>query len=149
MPWANPPCPKASSWAVWANCKREAAFQTTPNSHKPSANKNSIDAISRLFCYVETSEYLSDSRIRPTFSDDPGLRSSEKIEARIRGASLPTQQLDTHGNTVMCLNPRFVGQVFRQIERLKKRVAYCLNPRLVGQVFRLHLYTHKNKNHES
>ncbi|EFC88042.1 hypothetical protein NEIMUCOT_05408 [Neisseria mucosa ATCC 25996] len=23
---------------------------------------------------------MSDSRIRPTFSDDPGLRSSEKIE---------------------------------------------------------------------
>ena len=80
MPWANPPCPKASSWAAWASCKHKPAFQTTPNSHKPSAHKNSLDAISRLFCYVETLEYLSDSRIRPTFSDDSGLRSSEKIE---------------------------------------------------------------------
>ena len=72
--------PENVKCAVSANCKRKASFQTTPNSHKPSANKNSLDAISRLFCYVETSEYLSDSRIRPTFSDDPSLRSSEKIE---------------------------------------------------------------------
>ena len=72
--------PENVKCGVSANCKRKPAFQTTPNSHKPSANKNSLDAISRLFCYVETSEYLSDSRIRPTFSDDPGLRSSEKIE---------------------------------------------------------------------
>ena len=107
---ANPPCPKASSWAAWASCKRKAAFQTTPNAHKPSANKNSLDAISRLFCYVETSEYLSDSRIRPTFSDDPGLRSSEKIETPIRGVSLPTRRQGTQPQSKRVLIPDVWGK---------------------------------------
>ena len=137
MHWANPPCPKASSWAVWASCKRKAAFQTTPNSHNPSANKNSLDAISRLFCYVETSEYLSDSRIRPTFSDDSGLRSSEKIETPIRGASLPTDSKSSLQTVLTSLNPRLVGQVFRLVKPVTTApMQICLNPRYLGQAFR-------------
>ena len=35
------------------------------------------------------------------------------------------------------LNPRLVGQVFRQEKKMNKLMEYSLNPRLVGQVFRL------------
>ena len=34
------------------------------------------------------------------------------------------------------LNPRLVGQVFRQEKKMNKLMEYSLNPRLVGQVFR-------------
>ncbi len=36
----------------------------------------------------------------------------------------------------MCLNPRHVGQSFRQIDDIESQKSECLNPRHVGQSFR-------------
>ena len=36
----------------------------------------------------------------------------------------------------LCLNPRFVGQVFRQLRFIVEKAKAGLNPRFVGQVFR-------------
>ena len=51
----------------------------------------------------------------PTFSDDLGLRSSEKLETPdvwVKSSDLAKAAVML---VLLCLNPRFVGQVFRRI----------------------------------
>ena len=72
----------------------------------------------------------------PIFSDDLGLRSSEKLERQISGASLPMEIFNPKGKDVIVLIPDTWGKSSDTIRNEFQAARERLNLRLVGQVFR-------------
>ena len=70
------------------------------------------------------------------FSDDLGLRSSEKLERLISGASLPTENHMELMAEHYVLIPDEWGKYSDASVLATRGATRCLNPRLVGQVFR-------------